>query len=1085
MVTMSLGRMLWGRLKGHQANRRALQRTAQIAVLSQTENLEPRLLMTADPDDQIQDAIRLGTITTPVTRNDSVNVAIDVDMYRVDVTAGTRLSFDIDRPSTSRLDSLIRLFNASGQELAFNDDAAAPGEVRGLDSFLEYTFATAGSYYLGVSGFGNRNYNAITGLGDTNGTTGSYALVVTNTTPPDLDDQISEAINLGEIDRTVTRTGAIDAPTDVDMYRITVNTARRVEIEIDRPSGSSLDSYLRVFDANGNEVARNDDGPTPGEANSLESFLALNLNAGTYFIAVSGFGNSGFNPLTGTGDTSGSTGNYSLSVTPDTDDQIYQAIDLGEIDRTVTRTGTIDVPTDVDMYRITVNTARRVEIEIDRPSGNLDSYLRVFDANGNEVARNDDGPTPGEGSSVESFLALNLNAGTYFIAVSGFGNSSFNALTGDGDTAGSTGNYSLSVTPDVDDQTYQAIDLGAISGTVTRTESIDVGSDVDMYRFTVATAGRVQIDIDRPSGSLDSYLRVFDANGNEVARNDDGPTPGEADSFESYLDLNLSAGTYFIGISGFGNSSYNALTGDGDTFGSIGNYSLNVTLVATANSDPDDQISEAIDLGVLSGTVSRTGAIDVGTDVDMYRFTLTTAGRVQIDIDRPSGNLDSYLRVFDANGNEVARNDDGPTPGEAGSLESYLDLNLSAGTYFIGISGFGNSSYNAVSGGGDLTGSTGQFSLEVSLANVDPPPPPPPPGSGNRILYLNFDGANISRTDLVRWAGNDWADSVNEFDSDQNGINVQAFLSSRGDREQIISQMLTMIQIDLNPFGITVVRSTAAVVENEGATTIFLGRSTLSNGYYHVADDIDFGNDNRTDIAFVGDEDWGTASNTAIAMSDVALHEAGHTFGLYHVQSGTAPESMGLRYSTPQSQWVTDTRFVDQAFNELPGHGGGRGPQNSYQTMLRTFPANGSSPSGNNGANPLTAQEVRNILRAGYGEGPHNLPIQEGFAPDGAYDDHDHHVQVAGRSEAITVANRQDATRLSAEIAADSVGSVATANQAERVALIASSQTGESATQLNTHDVDDHVTSSNHAEFANQFQSAAWNSLLEGLQSLA
>jgi hypothetical protein len=1222
MVTMSLGRMLWGRLKGHQANRRALQRTAQIAVLSQTENLEPRLLMTADPDDQIQDAIRLGTITTPVTRNDSVNVAIDVDMYRVDVTAGTRLSFDIDRPSTSRLDSLIRLFNASGQELAFNDDAAAPGEVRGLDSFLEYTFATAGSYYLGVSGFGNRNYNAITGLGDTNGTTGSYALVVTNTTPPDLDDQISEAIDLGEIDRTVTRTGAIDAPTDVDMYRITVNTARRVEIEIDRPSGSSLDSYLRVFDANGNEVARNDDGPTPGEANSLESFLALNLNAGTYFIAVSGFGNSGFNPLTGTGDTSGSTGNYSLSVTPDTDDQIYQAIDLGEIDRTVTRTGTIDVPTDVDMYRITVNTARRVEIEIDRPSGNLDSYLRVFDANGNEVARNDDGPTPGEGSSVESFLALNLNAGTYFIAVSGFGNSSFNALTGDGDTAGSTGNYSLSVTPDVDDQTYQAIDLGAISGTVTRTESIDVGSDVDMYRFTVATAGRVQIDIDRPSGSLDSYLRVFDANGNEVARNDDGPTPGEANTVESYLDLNLSAGTYFIGISGFGNSSYNALTGDGDTFGSIGNYSLNVTLVATANSDPDDQISEAIDLGVLSGTVSRTGAIDVGTDVDMYRFTLTTAGRVQIDIDRPSGNLDSYLRVFDANGNEVARNDDGPTPGEAGSLESYLDLNLnagtyfigisgfgngsynpvggggdttgsignyslnvtlvatansdpddqiseaidlgvlsgtvsrtgaidvgtdvdmyrftlttagrvqididrpsgnldsylrvfdangnevarnddgptpgeagslesyldlnlSAGTYFIGISGFGNSSYNAVSGGGDLTGSTGQFSLEVSLANVDPPPPPPPPGSGNRILYLNFDGANISRTDLVRWAGNDWADSVNEFDSDQNGINVQAFLSSRGDREQIISQMLTMIQIDLNPFGITVVRSTAAVVENEGATTIFLGRSTLSNGYYHVADDIDFGNDNRTDIAFVGDEDWGTASNTAIAMSDVALHEAGHTFGLYHVQSGTAPESMGLRYSTPQSQWVTDTRFVDQAFNELPGHGGGRGPQNSYQTMLRTFPANGSSPSGNNGANPLTAQEVRNILRAGYGEGPHNLPIQEGFAPDGAYDDHDHHVQVAGRSEAITVANRQDATRLSAEIAADSVGSVATANQAERVALIASSQTGESATQLNTHDVDDHVTSSNHAEFANQFQSAAWNSLLEGLQSLA
>lgn len=685
MTTMSLGRMLLGRLKAHQASRRGQKRPVPIAALSHTENLEPRLLMTADPDDQIRDAIRLGAITTPVTRNDSVNVRIDVDLYRVDVTAGQRLSFDIDRPTGSQLDSYIRLFNSTGQQLAFSDDTAAPGEVRGLDSFLEHTFATAGAYYLGVSGFGNQNYNAVTGLGDTNGRTGNYGLVVTNTTP----------------------------------------------------------------------------------------------------------------------------------------------------------------------------------------------------------------------------------------------------------------------------------------------------------------------------------------------------------------------------------------------------------------SDSDDQISEAIDLGAVSDTVTRTGAIDVGTDVDMYRFTLTSAGRVQIDIDRPSGSLDSFLRVFDANGTEVARNDDGPTPGEAASFESYLDLNLSAGTYFIGISGFGNSNYNAVSGAGDLTGSTGQYTLEVSLGNVDPPLPPP--GSGNRVLYLNFDGASISRTDLVRWAGSDWAGSVNEFDSDQNGINVQAFLGSRGDREQIISQMLTMIQIDLNPFGITVVRSTAGVVENQGATTIFLGRSTLSNDYYHVANDIDFGNNNRTDIAFVGDEDWGSVTNTAIAMADVTLHEAGHTFGLYHVQSGTAPESMGLRYSTPQSQWVTDTRFVDQAFNELPGHGGGRGPQNAYQTMLRTFPVNGSNPSGNNGVNPLSPEAVRDILRAGYGHGPHNLPIQDGFGSGGDHDDHDHddHDHGTGSMAAITVANRVEATRLSAENGLQSEGLVATANQTERLAQVGSSLAGESSTQLNTHDDDDHVTSSHHSEFANQFHSAAWGSLLEGLQSLA
>ena len=815
MTTMSLGRMLLGRLKAHQASRRGQKRSVPIAALSHTENLEPRLLMTADPDDQIRDAIRLGTITTPVTRNDSVNVPIDVDIYRVDVTAGQRLSFDIDRPTGSRLDSYIRLFNATGQQLAFSDDAAAPGEVRGVDSFLEHTFATAGSYFLGVSGFRNQNYNAVTGLGDTNGSTGNYGLVVTNTTPSDADDQTSEAI-----------------------------------------------------------------------------------------------------------------------------------------------------------------------------------------------------------------------------------------------------------------------DLGAVSGTVTRNGAIDVGTDVDMYRFTLTTAGRVQIDIDRPSGSLDSFLRLFDANGTEVARNDDGPTPGEAASVESYLDLNLSAGTYFIGISGFGNSGYNAVTGAGDTSGSTGAYSLNVTTVVTNDTDPDDQISQAIDLGAVAGTVTSAGAIDGGTDVDMFRVTVTSGQTVRFDIDGTSQGFDSYIRLFDANGTELARNDDGPTPGESASLQSYLEFTFTnGGSYFLGVSGYGNSNYNAVSGAGDTTGSTGQYTLEVS-PGVDNPPPPP--GSDNRVLYLNFDGASISRTDLVRWAGSDWSDSVNEFDADQNGINVQAFLGSRADREQIISQMLTMIQTDLNPFGIRVMRTTGGAVENQGVTTLFLGRSTLSNDYYHVANDIDFGNNNLTDIAFVGDEDWGTASNTAIAMSDVALHEAGHTFGLYHVQSGTSPESMGLRYSTPSSQWVTDTRFVDQAFNELPGHGGGRGPQNSYQTMLQAFPANGSNPSGTNGVNPLSAEAVRDILRAGYGERPHNLPVQEGFNPGG-----DHHDHGVGRTVAISVATRQEATRLSAEIGSQSAGLVAAVNQGEQLAQVDSSQAGESSSQSNTHDDDDHVTSSHHAELAHQFHSAAWGSLLEGLQSLA
>jgi hypothetical protein len=56
-------------------------------------------------------------------------------------------------------------------------------------------------------------------------------------------------------------------------------------------------------------------------------------------------------------------------------------------------------------------------------------------------------------------------------------------------------------------------------------------------------------------------------------------------------------------------------------------------------------------------------------------------------------------------------------------------------------------------------------------------------------------------------------------------------------------------------------------------------------------------------------------------------------------------ESMGLRYSTPdQGRWLADTGFTNQSFAEYLNHGGGRGPQNSYQAMLRNFPTGGGAP---------------------------------------------------------------------------------------------------------------------------------------------
>jgi len=105
---------------------------------------------------------------------------LDVDFYAVSVTAGQRLGFDVDaRESGSNLDSILRLFDSAGIQLAKNDDANDPdtGQYT-YDSYLHYTFQTAGTYYIAVSGYDNGNYDPNVELSGIAGSRGNYDLLV-------------------------------------------------------------------------------------------------------------------------------------------------------------------------------------------------------------------------------------------------------------------------------------------------------------------------------------------------------------------------------------------------------------------------------------------------------------------------------------------------------------------------------------------------------------------------------------------------------------------------------------------------------------------------------------------------------------------------------------------------------------------------------------------------------------------------------------------------------------------------------------------------------------------------------------------
>ncbi|MEM9274637.1 MAG: DVUA0089 family protein [Cyanobacteria bacterium P01_F01_bin.143] len=134
-------------------------------------------------NDTIADANALGlTAENPsVSLSGSVNRGFtepgeDVDFFSFELEAGQTILLDIDSSEWNVVeeagsvifpaldgvqlpDTELRLFDAVGNELAANNDGAAPGEEFSRDPFIEYIATEAGTYYVGVSQLGNRNYD--------------------------------------------------------------------------------------------------------------------------------------------------------------------------------------------------------------------------------------------------------------------------------------------------------------------------------------------------------------------------------------------------------------------------------------------------------------------------------------------------------------------------------------------------------------------------------------------------------------------------------------------------------------------------------------------------------------------------------------------------------------------------------------------------------------------------------------------------------------------------------------------------------------------------------------------------------------
>ena len=102
------------------------------------------------------------------------------------------------------------------------------------------------------------------------------------------------------------------------------------------------------------------------------------------------------------------------------------------------------------------------------------------------------------------------------------------------------------------------------------------------------------------------------------------------------------------------------------------------------------------------------------TDIDLYQFKLETSGRFTAEVraERQNSQLNSVLTLFNANGEIVARNDD------YYGNDSFLDLQLDAGTYYVGVTSTGNTDYDPRipdTGSGGTT--DGVYQLDLGFAS--------------------------------------------------------------------------------------------------------------------------------------------------------------------------------------------------------------------------------------------------------------------------------------------------------------------------------------------------------------------------------
>ena len=585
----------------------------------------------------MQTALNAGTRSTAFNYVHTVNTGMLTTEYNrpgqptnevyYKLTLSVKMTLFIGHCGSEVTDTYVSLLNASGTQIAYNDNPAVNDRCTGksLQAVLVAKDLAPGTYYIVSKGVSENGLISTRIEGDPQ-TTGN-----TMTAPFDLGTK-SSAFSYTSIRNTHLFSNNYGRSTNEVFYKVTLG--RKMGLSISHCGSETSDTYLYVLNASGTQIAYNDDPPNDDmcEGNAYQSYLLLrDLAPGTYYIVSEGYSKNGY---------------ISTRIDGITGDTMNDAIDLGSKSAPFSYADTKDTrmytnsygeqsSNDV-FYKFTLT--KQMPISISHCGSEVeDTYLYLLNASGTQIAYNDDPDeeTCGDYSYNRAYSFTSLTAGTYYVVSKGYAQNGPITTRIEGYNITETGN---TMGNPIEAGTF-ASDFSYTNRTNTGAFTNNYGSPTNdvFYKFTITAPLTVIVNHCYYTTLDKTSVYLLNASGVRIAAGSSSDSQyGDCPSapYRGCLKVdNLPAGTYYVVSEGYsengivgttikGSKSYGGLTANGDR-----NYILTVNpTVETedASTLPSDKGLQTIryfdGLGRAMQTVQRGITPSKGDLIDITEY---------------------------------------------------------------------------------------------------------------------------------------------------------------------------------------------------------------------------------------------------------------------------------------------------------------------------------------------------------------------------------------------------------------------------------------------------------------------------------